>query len=185
MRRPRGPPTGIARAHDPRGCVAVWSCCWGPGRPRRPTRTGRKSRPTATARPPIRRRSRCPTCRSSASTRPRPRPPASTNCRRGGWCSIPICRWTTEIRRLPEVFDQAFPQWCDYFRVRPADHADWRMTGLHHQGQGPVRIDGPAAGRPAAFSPRLFAERPCCGSTSSPAIIIAATCCCTKGRTGS
>ena len=35
-----------------------------------------------------------------------------------------------EIRRLPKVFDQAFPQWCDYFGVRPEDHADWRMTGV-------------------------------------------------------
>ncbi|MGO8690526.1 MAG: hypothetical protein ACLQLG_12965 [Thermoguttaceae bacterium] len=34
-----------------------------------------------------------------------------------------------EVRRLPEVFDQAFPQWCDYFHIRAADHADWRMTG--------------------------------------------------------
>ncbi len=35
-----------------------------------------------------------------------------------------------EIRRLPEVFDQAFPQWCDYFRIAPAAHAKWRMTGF-------------------------------------------------------
>jgi hypothetical protein len=34
-----------------------------------------------------------------------------------------------EIRRLPEVFDQAFPQWCQYFRINPALHADWQMTG--------------------------------------------------------
>jgi hypothetical protein len=34
-----------------------------------------------------------------------------------------------EVRRLPGVFDQAFPQWCDYFHLRAADHADWRMTG--------------------------------------------------------
>jgi hypothetical protein len=31
---------------------------------------------------------------------------------------------------LPEVFDQAFPQWCEYFEIDPADHADWNMTGF-------------------------------------------------------
>ena len=35
-----------------------------------------------------------------------------------------------EVRRLPEVFDQAFPQWCACFRVSPAEHAKWRMTGF-------------------------------------------------------
>ncbi len=34
-----------------------------------------------------------------------------------------------EIDRLPEVFDQAFPQWCAYFHVDPLAAADWRMTG--------------------------------------------------------
>ncbi len=33
-----------------------------------------------------------------------------------------------EIRRLPGIFDQAFPQWCDYFRVRAP--AAWQMTGF-------------------------------------------------------
>ncbi|HUT13455.1 MAG TPA: hypothetical protein VMY42_23405 [Thermoguttaceae bacterium] len=35
-----------------------------------------------------------------------------------------------EIQRLPEVFDQAFPQWCAYFQIDPAEHADWNMTGF-------------------------------------------------------
>jgi hypothetical protein len=35
-----------------------------------------------------------------------------------------------EIDRLPELFDQAFPQWCDYFHVDPDRHADWKMTGF-------------------------------------------------------
>jgi hypothetical protein len=35
-----------------------------------------------------------------------------------------------EIDRLPEVFDQAFPQWCEYFHVDPAEHADWNLTGF-------------------------------------------------------
>jgi len=34
-----------------------------------------------------------------------------------------------EIDALPDAFDQAFPQWCAYFGIDPADHADWRMTG--------------------------------------------------------
>lgn len=35
-----------------------------------------------------------------------------------------------EIDRLPAVFDLAFPQWCEFFRLKPADHADWQMTGF-------------------------------------------------------
>lgn len=35
-----------------------------------------------------------------------------------------------EIDRLPEVFDQAFPQWCEHFQVDPAKHADWGLTGF-------------------------------------------------------
>ena len=35
-----------------------------------------------------------------------------------------------EIDVLPEVFDQAFPQWCAYFGVDPREHADWQMTGF-------------------------------------------------------
>ena len=35
-----------------------------------------------------------------------------------------------KIDRLPDVFAQAFPQWCDYFKVKESDHADWHMTGF-------------------------------------------------------
>ena len=35
-----------------------------------------------------------------------------------------------EVRGLPAIFDQAFPQWCRYFGLDPRKHADWRMTGF-------------------------------------------------------
>ena len=35
-----------------------------------------------------------------------------------------------EIDALPELFDQAFPQWCKYFHVNAARHADWQTTGF-------------------------------------------------------
>lgn len=35
-----------------------------------------------------------------------------------------------EIDTLPAAFDQAFPQWCEYFKIDPAQHADWQMTGF-------------------------------------------------------
>ncbi len=35
-----------------------------------------------------------------------------------------------EVDRLPEVFEQAFPQWCAYFHVDPQAAADWRMRGF-------------------------------------------------------
>ena len=35
-----------------------------------------------------------------------------------------------EIDRLPAVFEQAFPQWCRYFKVKEGDQADWHMTGF-------------------------------------------------------
>ncbi len=34
------------------------------------------------------------------------------------------------VDQLPEVFDRAFVQWCEYFRVDPAQHPDWSMTGF-------------------------------------------------------
>jgi hypothetical protein len=34
-----------------------------------------------------------------------------------------------EIDRLPEVFDQAFPQWCRYFGVKESDIPAWHITG--------------------------------------------------------
>ena len=35
-----------------------------------------------------------------------------------------------EIQRLPKLFDLAFPQWCKYFNIDAARHADWKMTGF-------------------------------------------------------
>ena len=37
---------------------------------------------------------------------------------------------TAEVDVLPEVFDQAFPQWCEYFGVDAVAHADWRVTAF-------------------------------------------------------
>ena len=35
-----------------------------------------------------------------------------------------------EIDCLPEVFDQAFAQWCEYLHVDPAKNAQWKLTGF-------------------------------------------------------
>lgn len=35
-----------------------------------------------------------------------------------------------EIDQYPEMFDQAFAQWCAYFHVEEAEYADWRLTGF-------------------------------------------------------
>jgi hypothetical protein len=35
-----------------------------------------------------------------------------------------------EIDRLPGFFDQAFPQWCAYFKIDPDKLGDWKMTGF-------------------------------------------------------
>jgi hypothetical protein len=35
-----------------------------------------------------------------------------------------------EIDRLPAIFDLAFPQFCEYFRVKPKTVADWHATGF-------------------------------------------------------
>ena len=34
-----------------------------------------------------------------------------------------------EVDELPKVFDLAFPQWCAYFGLDPAKHADWHPRG--------------------------------------------------------
>ena len=36
---------------------------------------------------------------------------------------------SSEIDALPEIFDQAFPQWCAYFGVAAKASADWRALG--------------------------------------------------------
>ena len=35
-----------------------------------------------------------------------------------------------EVDAMPALFDQAFPQWCEYFHVDPAQQANWQMTGF-------------------------------------------------------
>jgi hypothetical protein len=35
-----------------------------------------------------------------------------------------------EIDALPDIFEQAFPQWCKYFHVSERDLPDWHMTGF-------------------------------------------------------
>lgn len=35
-----------------------------------------------------------------------------------------------EIEQLPEVFEQAFPAWCEYFGIDPKVHPTWHMTGF-------------------------------------------------------
>ncbi len=64
-----------------------------------------------------------------------------------------IVLWTDhplddEVRVLPEVFDQAFPQWCEYFRIDPAAHPRWRMTGF-------LMVDGDRFRRAGLLPPEL------------------------------
>jgi hypothetical protein len=35
---------------------------------------------------------------------------------------------SSDIDDLPQAFDAAFPQWCEYFSVDPKRHADWHVT---------------------------------------------------------
>ena len=49
---------------------------------------------------------------------------------------------TPEVDGLPALFDQAFPQWCEYFHVPPAEHADWQMTGCLMKDKGRFRAAG-------------------------------------------
>jgi hypothetical protein len=34
---------------------------------------------------------------------------------------------SADVDALPELFDQAFPQWCEYFGVDPVKHAGWHV----------------------------------------------------------
>jgi hypothetical protein len=34
------------------------------------------------------------------------------------------------VDELPDVFDAAFPQWCEHLGLDPGAHADWRMRGF-------------------------------------------------------
>ena len=42
------------------------------------------------------------------------------------WTDLPS---SPEVNRLPEYFDQAYPQYCAFFGVDPEKHDDWHMTG--------------------------------------------------------
>ncbi|MBI1249519.1 hypothetical protein GC197_16970 [bacterium] len=35
-----------------------------------------------------------------------------------------------EIDELPKLFDAAYPQWCEYFRVDPVKNDDWKVKGV-------------------------------------------------------
>jgi hypothetical protein len=35
-----------------------------------------------------------------------------------------------DVDVLTDAFDQAFPQWCEYFGIDAQEHADWAMTGF-------------------------------------------------------
>lgn len=43
------------------------------------------------------------------------------------WTDLPP---RPEVESLPEVFDQAVPQYCDYFGLDPAERPNWRVTGF-------------------------------------------------------
>jgi hypothetical protein len=49
---------------------------------------------------------------------------------------------TAAVDALPEMFDQAFPQWCAYFGVDPVREADWQVTGCVMRDQEPFRAAG-------------------------------------------
>ena len=134
------------------GLLATWRRCfaWLCGRPWRPTAPaiagGRGQRPAG----------RCrggddaePAAGAYRRRQDRGRRHPQTVVAASGLMLYTDLPLSEEVDRLPEVFDQAFPQWCDYFHVRPPPRrlAD---DGLPHQGQGPLRAAGPAAGRPAA-----------------------------------
>lgn len=55
-----------------------------------------------------------------------------------------------EIKAMPQVFELAFSQWCDYFHLDPAQYANWQMRGTligdraRFTGTGLLREDLPA-----------------------------------------
>ena len=63
-----------------------------------------------------------------------------------------------EIDRLPELFDQAFLQYCEYFHVPPDELAGWSMTGFLMKDKSRFVANRPVARRIARFSARVFAE---------------------------
>jgi len=47
-----------------------------------------------------------------------------------------------EVDALPGYFDQAFPQWCAYFGVDPAQHADWQARAFLMQSRARFEAAG-------------------------------------------
>jgi hypothetical protein len=47
-----------------------------------------------------------------------------------------------EIDRLPGIFDQAFPQYCEYFRLSPDELAGWSMRGFLMKEKSPFAQTG-------------------------------------------
>jgi hypothetical protein len=43
------------------------------------------------------------------------------------YTDLPSKPWIDE---LPQVVDQAFPQWCEYFQIDPNKYPDWKLTGF-------------------------------------------------------
>ena len=93
------------------------------------------------------------------------------------------CRPSAEIDALPGYFDQAFPQWCAYFGVDAAQHADWHVRGYLMRSRERFAAAGLLPADCARVRHRLFAGRRSSGCTTRRASTIAGTCCCTRGRT--
>jgi len=55
------------------------------------------------------------------------------------WTDLAPC---PEVDALPAAFDQAFPQWCEYFRVSAEKYAGWKMNGMVMKDQARFRQAG-------------------------------------------
>ncbi|PQO32483.1 hypothetical protein DTL21_19930 [Bremerella cremea] len=49
---------------------------------------------------------------------------------------------SASIDELPQVFDAAFPQWCEYFKVDPVQNADWKIKAVLMSGKDKFRQAG-------------------------------------------
>ncbi len=72
-----------------------------------------------------------------------------------------------EVDRLPAVFDQAVPQWAEYFGIDPAKTANWQAAGVSHRRPPPVRRARPDAGRQRRIHQRHFDRLASSGCTIS------------------
>ncbi len=66
---------------------------------------------------------------------------------------------STTVDELPEVFDQAFPQWCAYFGVDGAKSPDWQMTGFLMKDKARFEASGLAPGDLPVFLNGFARER--------------------------